>query len=875
VAKRLFSRIRQTPTKNSKAVTDPTYIDGQTQLQVLRAPPNERLDRLARAAAAVFSSKAAVVTLIDGDRISFRAMFGTDMREKPRHLSFTPLIIEADGPFVINDTATDPRVREHPAAIYTPQIRFLVGQAIHGPDDEAVGAVVVWDSSPGSANEEQLAALADLTSQIEWELFRWELFEAKRRLEDSEERLSLALEGSGQVVWDWDVPAATMTTSAHTLAMLGHEPEALSGDPWKWDAFFHPDDKDRIYAELRRVFKGRADVLEIEYRMRCKDGSYKWVLDRGKVSGRDERNRPLRILGTLTDIDARKQAEQERIRQAERMALAVQAGGVGIFEHSLDSRIYSWDARMYELFGVNPDSFTPTLHEFIRMVHPEDRGHLRRLLDGLRQGAPGVDTEFRIVRPDGSVRDLRVLGKVLLLSDDAPRLLIGTCWDVTDARNLQRQLAHQASHDALTGLANRFEFERRLEMAVRSARHTGKEHAVCFIDLDRFKLINDTAGHAAGDMLLRELGQLLAQQVRRSDMLARLGGDEFGLLLDNCPQEQAERIANELIARIDAFKFRWDGRIYDVSASIGIACVGATAGTAAEIMSQADIACYAAKTAGRSRISVYRPEHSEAQQYHRELLLAAGIREALAEDRFCLHAQEIMASSPEPGIRHYELLLRMRDAEGQLIPPGNFIPAAERYELMTHIDRWVLRQVLEHQADTIAAIPGLVVAVNLSAQSLNDPAFVPYILALIDASPLTPDRIVLEITETAAVTHLASASNTIGRLREAGCRVALDDFGSGLSSFNYLKHFPVDYVKIDGSFIRALTDSAVDRTIVESIHGIARKLGSRTVAEYVEDQAILAVVQQIGIDFAQGYGIGRPQPLDEVLAALRSSSQPA
>lgn len=963
--------------------------DDLTALQILQAPANERFDRLIRAAAAAFGCGHGVIALIDGDRVSFKSVYGGTRQEKPRQASYTSLIIESDEPLVITDVWKNPDISRHPAAILAPQIRFVAGQAIHAPNGCRVGAIVIWDTEPHEVSSDQADLLRDFVAQAEWELYRWELVEAQRRLEqserlyralfepnpdavyvidtdgcfksfndatvrltlydrdelighrfdavvvpsdreranaclrrcldgepqyvhlrvrrkdgsqadvsvsmspyvvggqligaagisrditdqvraeqllkESEERLMLALEGGEQVVWDWDFPGEHLQASSHSRAVFGYNPDEISGRPTKWQAFIHPDDVARVTSDLRETFRRQGDTLECEFRFRCKDGSYKWVLDRGKVVSYDSDGRPARIIGTLTDIHARKQAEQDRIRQAERTSLAIQAGGVGIFELDLDTGIQTWDGRMLELFGLPLAGVAPSVDQFLRRIHAEDRDRVATLLDGLSHGRQTIDTEYRVELPDGRVRDLRTLGKVLHLADSTQRLLIGTCLDVTDARQLQRQLAHQASHDALTGLPNRFEFERRLEAAVRHAQQSSKEHSVCFIDLDRFKLVNDTAGHVAGDMLLRELGQLLGHQVRSSDLLARLGGDEFGLLLMDCRPEQAEPIAQKLIQAIDTFHFQWDSHVYEISASIGIAGMNSTTMTIAEVMSQADVACYAAKTAGRSRISIYRPEHSDAQQHHRELLLAAGIREALEAGRFCLYAQEIAALGHGDGRRRWELLIRMRDLDGNLVSPATFIPAAERYDLMSHVDRWVLTEALQRHGARLAAIGGLVVSINLSAQSLNDTGFPALMQDLVRTSPLSPDRITFEITETAAVTHLSAASKTMAVLRSAGCTIALDDFGSGLSSFNYLKHFPVDYVKIDGSFIRAMPDSAVDRTIVESIHEVAHKLGSRTVAEYVEDEAILKIAGEVGIDYAQGYAVGRPRPLEEML----------
>ncbi|MCH8503996.1 MAG: EAL domain-containing protein [Ectothiorhodospiraceae bacterium] len=577
----------------------------------------------------------------------------------------------------------------------------------------------------------------------------------------------------------------------------------------------------------------------------------------------------------VADIRAQQQAEAERRREAERMALAVRAGGVGIFEVDLGSGELLWDARMHELCGIPDEGAPPNLQTLRGRCHPDDLPGLLKLTGGLRRGADSIETEFRVILKRGRVRFIRMLGTVFQSSEGSSRVLIGTCWDVTESRQLQHQLVFQASHDALTGLANRFEFERELRDALSQTAQRGSEHAVCFIDLDRFKLVNDTAGHAAGDALLRELGRTLGQARRSSDVLARLGGDEFGLLLRDCSVDKAEEIAVDLIRRIESLRFRWQRRCYTISASVGIAGLHGPAANIAEVMSQADVACYSAKTAGRGRVSIYRPDHSAAREHHRELLVASTIRQALEERRFCLHAQQIVPLGGSAGaIRpHAELLLRMHGQDGELVLPSDFIPAAERYDLMALLDRWVLTEVLEARGARLAANAEFSISLNISAQSLTDPGFLPFLVDLIDKSALPPNRLCFELTETAAVTHLEAAIQVLRQLRDMGCMVALDDFGSGLSSFNYLKNFPVHFVKIDGSFIRALLDSPADRAIVESIHGLAHKLGVRTVAECVESEELLEAVQAIGIDCAQGFGIHRPEPLSSMLDRVIATSR--
>jgi diguanylate cyclase (GGDEF)-like protein len=438
--------------------------------------------------------------------------------------------------------------------------------------------------------------------------------------------------------------------------------------------------------------------------------------------------------------------------------------------------------------------------------------------------------------------------------------------DVTKDRVLQQALVHSASHDSLTSLPNRMAFEHGLREAVGQVRRGGREQVLCYIDLDRFKIVNDGAGHAAGDALLRDVANLLRRRCRAEDLVARLGGDEFALLLHDCTIGDGVTIARQLIRAVAGLRFLWDDKAYHIGASVGLTVVAADAGRPDELMSQADVACYTAKTAGRSRVSIYGGDGSAARRHHREIQVAAGIRNAIETNRFRLYAQEIRSLRPqaEP-MRHFEILLRMQDDNGGIVEPADFIPASERYDLMGSIDRWVIRTTLRDHGPHLRAAPDLSIGINLSANSLNDPFLWPFLKEELFVSGLNPGRLHLEITETAMINNLGAAGQFVSRARGAGCRVVLDDFGTGLSSFSYLRQFPVDGLKIDGGFIRQVVGSEVDRAIVESINAIGHRLGAITIAEHVEDEETLEIVRAMGIDQAQGFAVGRPQPIDTAL----------
>ncbi|MDP3583679.1 MAG: EAL domain-containing protein, partial [Thiobacillus sp.] len=437
--------------------------------------------------------------------------------------------------------------------------------------------------------------------------------------------------------------------------------------------------------------------------------------------------------------------------------------------------------------------------------------------------------------------------------------------DVSQTRELTQQLSYQSTHDVLTGLFNRHEFEYQVKQAIRDAQVSGREHSLLHMDVDQFKVINDTCGHAAGDELLRQLALLLKANLRERDTLARLGGDEFALLLENCTPTDALEVADAFRAEVQRFRFKWGDRIFAVGMSVGLVAINRDSGSAANLLSAADAACYVAKDHGRNQIHVYESRDHDLVRHRGEMQWVERIQRALEEHRLRLSWQEIRRTdgAVEP-CRHVELLLRMVDDDGSEILPMAFIPAAERYFIMPAIDSWVISETLHLCQRYLAAEreQQCLFAVNLSGASLKDPAFRRMLLTSLRENPDLGPHLCFEITETAAIGNLAVVNEFIGAMREFGCRFALDDFGSGLSSFTYLKNLKVDYLKIDGAFVRDITTNAIDRAMVEAIHRIGHQMGLKTVAEYVEADATLAMLREIGVDYAQGNGLHAPEPLE-------------
>lgn len=437
--------------------------------------------------------------------------------------------------------------------------------------------------------------------------------------------------------------------------------------------------------------------------------------------------------------------------------------------------------------------------------------------------------------------------------------------DVTDTHRLSRELSFQASHDALTGLANRIEFERRLAELLQPG-HADEEHVLCYMDLDQFKVVNDTCGHAAGDELLRQLARFFRTLIRSSDVLARLGGDEFGILFINCPLQQALQISESIRALVDEFRFSWDGKSFAVGVSIGLVRLDEHERSLGGLLAAADSACYAAKDGGRNRVHVYQADDQHLLERRGEMQWTGRIRQALDADRFRLFVQPIMALSDGSVGPRYEVLVRMLGDDGGIIAPGSFMPAAERYDLAPAIDRWVVGNFLAWMGDFCRRRPRPYghYSINLSAASLGEDGLLDFILKTIEHHRIPTDCLCFEITETSVIANLSQALKFMEQLKGIGCSFALDDFGSGLSSFAYLRTLPVDYLKIDGAFVRDLEQDPIARAMVASINSIGHEMGLRTVAEFVESEAILDCLRDIGVDYGQGYHLGRPHPLSDL-----------
>ena len=457
-----------------------------------------------------------------------------------------------------------------------------------------------------------------------------------------------------------------------------------------------------------------------------------------------------------------------------------------------------------------------------------------------------------------------------IAADDGSLSMLLVCEDITDAHRLSAELSYQASHDELTGLFNRRAFEQRLELLLHSASEENVEHALCYLDLDQFKVINDSCGHVAGDELLRQLASLLQTKVRKSDSLARLGGDEFGLLMEYCSLDHARRVAETLRSTIDQFRFAWGERSFPIAASIGLVPINKDSEDISAVLSAADSVCYAAKELGRNRIQEYHPNDTKLKRHAREMHWLAHLHQLLEDNDngLRLYHQPIQAFSKENTITDYcEILIRLPAEDGRIISPAAFLNVAERYNLIHQVDRWVIANTLDWLMSQPIFLAQLnCFSINLSGRSLgNNGEFLQFIIEQFRRTQVPAEKICFEITETSAFSNLNSAIRFISELKQLGCRFALDDFGSGLSSFSYLKNLPVDVLKIDGAFVKNIVNDPIDHAMVCSINDIGHLMGKQTVAEFVETEAVMNELQTIGVDYVQGYFIGRPQPINRLV----------
>jgi diguanylate cyclase (GGDEF)-like protein/PAS domain S-box-containing protein len=696
-----------------------------------------------------------------------------------------------------------------------------------------------------------------------------ERLRVQRHLSKIEERTALSLPSANDGLWDFDLESNSVYFSPRWRQMLGYDQHDPDVSP-DWRRLVHPDDMARVQALVREHIAGKTPMFESVHRMRHVKGDWRWVVSRAKARV-DGTGRLRRLVGVEFDITERKLYEDALFKEKESAQITLQSIGDGVITTDGHLVVEYLNPTAEELTGWKfEEAQGRNIDEIFRGFHEETCEPLENPLSVAIRRARAIKSvrPTLLIKRDGN--EMYIESTASPIRDGSGAVCGGVLvfHDVSESRELNRKLSYHASHDILTGLVNRREFEQRLERSLRSAKARETSYALCHIDIDQFKIINDSCGHSAGDALLGQVGTLLKTKIRWRDTLARLGGDEFGVLLESCSLDEALRMAEQLKETVRGYKFVWEERAFRLGCSIGVVPITGDSEDVAVVLSAADSACAAAKEAGRNRVFSFQENDMDLMRRRKEMQWAARINNALEESRFELFRMKIQPlQRPDPGA-HYELLLRMKDEQGKIVSPDTFIKAAERYGITPQIDRWVVETALRWLVSEADERERLVLcSINLSGLSLGDADFLPFVQKQLKSSGIDGTKICFEITETAAIASFSQAKRFISALKtENGCKFALDDFGTGLSSFGYLKHFPVDFLKIDGSFVKEILHDPIDREMVRSINSIGQLTGKQTIAEFAETPEIIDMLTKLGVDYAQGYGVATPERILKVAA---------
>jgi diguanylate cyclase (GGDEF)-like protein/PAS domain S-box-containing protein len=683
------------------------------------------------------------------------------------------------------------------------------------------------------------------------------------QLRASEERFRTAMTHSAVPMAIVSLDGRWSEVNAALCDYLGYSADELTG--MTFQQVTASTDLEGDLEQVGLLLSGRRENYRLQKRYIRKDGRPVWGLLAVSLI-RDADGAPRHFISQIVDIDQLKVAQSVLEEERSRLGVTLRSISEAVISSDAGGRLDFLNPAAERLTGWSLAEATGRPIEDV-LTFVTGRGEplissLRRCLDD--GAATRIDDGATIISRDGYAREIVDSASPIRGTDGELLGGVLVVQDLSATRNMAREVKRAQDHDTLTGLINRRKFEALLDEAVELSHRSAAVHTLCFFDLDRFKIVNDVAGHRAGDLLLQVVTQELQAVLRSRDVIARIGGDEFATLLYDCTTDEAQTVVQRSLAALEALEFTSEGRLFKISASAGLAAIDRSVVSSVDAMRHADIACYAAKCEGRNRVSVYDLHDEDVVVEHQHMLVASDIYEALREDRFTLVTQRIAPTSGPVG-EHHEVLLRMLAPDGEIVPPFSFIPAAERYGAMPAVDRWVLNEVLGRLGSKLAAVDGLELSINLSATSLDDAGFLNFIHALLDRTPIAAQALVFEITESGMMNNLRKAKTVIDSLRARGCRVSLDDFGIGFSSFSYLRTFTVDYVKIDGSFVKTMMESEVDASIVRAINDVGHSVGARTVAEFVDSSVMAARLEEIGVDFVQGFGIAKPTGISELI----------
>ena len=849
----------------SKPPSEDERIAELYALHINRASSDARLDAVCRLAARLLDVPMALFTLIDERTLWVVAGHGTDIRDIPRREAFgnQTIQVESGDALVLFDLHESERYRDHPWVRGEPHSRFYAGVPIAPRAGLNIGTLCVMDTVPRpDFGAKQVRDLKDLASFIEAHL-RLQKLQIDRAADEMQFRLIAETTTDVIILANLDTTRRYVSPAARSV--LGYEPEELIGT--RPLDFVHPDDADRLRRDLTDVTSGLVPRGRNCYRSRRKDGRWIWIeacvsLTYDPLSGSADG-----YVVSLRDVCDRKEVENELRVSEERLALALDSGSDGMWDWDLAAGEVRGTRQWSSLLGYGEDEIEPRIEAWESLIHPDDAATTRRaLMDHLTNATPRLETEYRVRTEDGGYVWTLARGKVVARDTRGRALrMVGTHTNITRRKEVERQLAHMARHDVLTGLPNRLVFYERLQQEISNAERHGYLFAVLACDLDGFKAVNDVLGHSAGDRLLRTVAERLRPVVREGDMVARLGGDEFAIVLGRIDhQRDATKAALRAIEAIER-PVRIDGRSTSVGVSIGIAIGPKDGRDAEQLFKNADIALYRAKAAGRNTHRFY--ETGMDQLVAERNLLEQDMRAAIKGGGFSLDYQPIVLVA-SGAVIGFEALLRWDHPTRGALQPAEFVPVAEETGLIVALGAWALHEACREAATWPA---NLSIAVNVSAAQIQQPGLEQTVLLALGAAGLAAHRLELEITESVLVKDAEAAIACLQRLRSLGVRVALDDFGTGYSSLSYLRRFPFSKIKIDCSFIREI-DDPYTAAIVRAVVGLAARVGASITAEGVETEEQLASIREEGCTEAQGFLFSKPLQAEDARDMARRSA---
>lgn len=841
------------------------------KLMVLDTLPEEIFDEITRVASEICETPIALISLVDANRQWFKSNVGLEgTSETPRDIAFCSHTILSDELIEVADATLDSRFKNNPLVTTNPHIRFYAGAPISTPGGENVGALCVIDRKTRQLTQTQKNILISLSTLVAKALVAREQFLTE--LSNQSTQFTNIVESSDDAIISKSVDSIVLTWNLGAERIFGYTADEIIGQPI---TKLFPESRLNEEFEFIEKIKKKQRVKSFETERITKQGKLIYVsvtlspiLDpHGELIG---------VSKIARDITAHKKAEIAFAHEHERLRVTMDSIGdavittnsKGLVEYlnPIAEKLTGWltgEAKgmpLTQVFNIINESTRKT------SLNPVDICLLENRVVGLANHTILISrngNEYGIEDSASPIRNAegKTLGVVLVFHD------------VTVQRQMANEMTYRATHDALTGLINRGEFEHRLERLLRHTYPHSNKHALMFIDLDQFKVVNDTCGHSAGDELLKEITHVIEQCIRTSDTLARVGGDEFAVILEKCDAEPAMRIAQLICKNVDEYRFKHHEKRFRIGTSIGLVIMDSHWANIQTLIQAADTACYAAKEAGRNRVHLYYDTDYAVETRRGEIQWAGRIEQAIEDNQFVLFCQRILPLRKNGGL-HAEVLIRLKDANGNIISPGIFLPAAERFHMASRVDKWVVKNVflwLQHNQNKISHIDSI--SINLSGQSIGDEAFHDYILMLITSIPIDFSKVCFEITETATITNIHLAKRFIQIMKSHQIKFSLDDFGSGVSSFGYLKSLDVDYLKIDGQFIKKLNEDPIDLATVRCILEIAKVTGKKTIAEWVETIEVEAILRSLGTDYTQGYLRHKPEPIDQMLIAERLTTQ--